>query len=230
MKIKAYKKIHKLFTPYIKRITANIIDRINYFLIIKKYLSTIKEKNNCVKLYNIDEKTKQIKYKIGRNIILDKRIGTDSLFGIVFLSHFKSKFDTIAEPYKCNGAQDHYTKKPIWNGVIPNFNDHPELADQHSKKAEAVSQLIATFGTLVQLLETLAAWIATAMGAIPLVIAIRTIGTLIGILIQALSIAFSPNTYDIQEYSREDFEGGGIDPRSPFAFMNEIPGLSKYIT
>ena len=142
---------------------------------------------------------------------------------------FKSKFDIIAEPYKCNGAQDHYTKKPIWNGVIPNFNDHPELADQHSKKAEAVSQLIATFGTLVQLLETLAAWIATAMGAIPLVIAIRTIGTLIGILIQALSIAFSPNTYDIQEYSREDFEGGGIDPRSPFAFMNEIPGLSKYI-
>lgn len=142
---------------------------------------------------------------------------------------FKSKFDTIAEPYKCNGAQDHYTKKPIWNGVVPNFNDHPELADQHSKKAEAVSQLIATFGTLVQLLETLAAWIATAMGNIPLVIAIRTIGGLIGILIQALSIAFSPNTYDIQEYSREDFEGGGIDPKSPFAFMNEIPGLSKYI-
>ena len=92
-KIKAYKKIYKLFTPYIKRITANIIDRINYFLIIKKYLSTIKEKNNCVKLYNIDEKTKQIKYRIGANIILDKRIGTDSLYGIVFLSHFKSKLD-----------------------------------------------------------------------------------------------------------------------------------------
>jgi hypothetical protein len=92
-KIKAYKKIHKLFIPYVKRITANIIDRINYFLIIKKYLLTIKEKNNCVKLYNINEKTKQIKYRIGRNIILDKRIGTDGIYGIVFLSHFKSKLD-----------------------------------------------------------------------------------------------------------------------------------------
>ena len=98
-KIKAYKKIYKLFTPYIKRITANIIDRINYFLIIKKYLLTIKEKNNCVRLYNIDEKTKEIKYRIGRNIILDKRIGTDSKYGIVFLSHFKfknkNKFDKL---------------------------------------------------------------------------------------------------------------------------------------
>jgi hypothetical protein len=93
IKIKAYKKIHKLFIPYVKRITANIIDRINYFLIIKKYLLTIKEKNNCVKLYNINEKTKQIKYRIGRNIILDKRIGTDGIYGIVFLSYFKSKLD-----------------------------------------------------------------------------------------------------------------------------------------
>ena len=95
-KIKAYKKIYKLFTPYIKRITADIIDRINYFLIIKKYLLTIKDKNNCVRLYNIDEKTKEIKYRIGKNIILDKRIGTDSKYGIVFLSHFKSqlKFGT----------------------------------------------------------------------------------------------------------------------------------------
>lgn len=55
-KIKAYKKIHKLFIPYINRTTANIIDRINYFLIIKKYIMTIKEKNNCFKINNIDDK------------------------------------------------------------------------------------------------------------------------------------------------------------------------------
>ena len=98
-KIKAYKKIYKLFMPYIKRTTANIIDRINYFLIIKKYLLTIKEKNNCLRLYNNDELKKEIKYRIGRNIILDKRIGTDSKYGIVFLSHFKfnteNKFDKL---------------------------------------------------------------------------------------------------------------------------------------
>jgi hypothetical protein len=98
-KIKAYKKIYKLFTPYIKRISANIIDRINYLLIIKKYLMTIKEKNNCVRLYNIDSKTKNPIYRIGNKIILDKKIGSDSKYGIVFLSHFKfkniNKFDIL---------------------------------------------------------------------------------------------------------------------------------------
>ena len=89
-KINAYKKIHKLFTPYIKRISINIIDRINYYLIIKKYLLSIKEPSNCVRLYNIDEKTNLPIYRIGRNIILDKKIGTTSVYGIVYLSHFKS--------------------------------------------------------------------------------------------------------------------------------------------
>jgi hypothetical protein len=93
--IRSYKKISELFNPYIKRITANIIDRINYYLIIKNYLLKIKDTNNCLRLYNINEKN-QIKYRIGRNIILDKRIGTDSKYGIVFLSYFKSqiKFGT----------------------------------------------------------------------------------------------------------------------------------------
>jgi len=89
-KIKAYKKIYKLFAPYIKRITPNIIDRINYYLIIKKYLLSIKDTKNCVRLYNIDNKTNKPIYRVGKNIILDKQIGQDSVFGIVFLSHFKS--------------------------------------------------------------------------------------------------------------------------------------------
>ena len=100
-KKKAVKKIHKLFMPYIKRITANIIDRVNYFTIIKRYLLSIKDVNNCLRLYNIDEKTKHITYRIGKRIILDKKIGTPSVYGIVFLSHFKSnmkygtKFDKL---------------------------------------------------------------------------------------------------------------------------------------
>jgi hypothetical protein len=100
-KKEAVKKIHKLFLPYVKRTTVNIIDRINYYTIMKKYLLSIKETKNCVRLYNIDEKTKKPIYRIGRNIILDKQIGSDSAYGIVFLSHFKTnikygtKFDKL---------------------------------------------------------------------------------------------------------------------------------------
>jgi hypothetical protein len=100
-KINAIKKIHKLFIPYIKRVSVNIIDRINYFLIIKNHILSIKDTNNCLTLYNFDEKTNKPIYRIGKNIVLDKQIGTDSTYGIVFLSHFKSnikygtKFDRI---------------------------------------------------------------------------------------------------------------------------------------
>ena len=100
-KIKAFKKIHKLFIPYIKRISANIIDRINYFNIMEKYLLSIKETKNCLRLYNIDSKTNKPIYRVGTKIILDKQIGTPSAYGIVFLAHFKSnvkygtKFDKL---------------------------------------------------------------------------------------------------------------------------------------
>ena len=100
-KINAYKKIQKLFNPYIKRVSMNIIDRINYYLIIKKYLLTIKDKNNCFRLYDIDNKNNKPIYRVGKNIILDKQIGSSSVHGIVFLSYFKSnikygnKFDKL---------------------------------------------------------------------------------------------------------------------------------------
>jgi hypothetical protein len=89
-KIDAIKKIHKLFIPYVKRTSVNIIDRINYFIIMKKYVLSIKEKNNCLRLYNYDPITYKTIYRIGKKIILDKQIGTKSAYGIVFLSHFKS--------------------------------------------------------------------------------------------------------------------------------------------
>ena len=49
---------------------------------------SIKENNNCVRLYNIDDN--KITYRIGNRIILDKQIGRISGNGIVYLSHFKS--------------------------------------------------------------------------------------------------------------------------------------------
>ena len=89
-KINAANKIKNLFIPYIKRVSVNIIDRINYYIIIKKYLLSIKETKNCVRLYNIDPKTNLPIYRVGNKIILDKQIGTKSAYGIIYLSHFKS--------------------------------------------------------------------------------------------------------------------------------------------
>jgi hypothetical protein len=89
-KINAFMKINKLFNPYVNRNSVNIIDRINYYLILNKYLLTIKKVNNCLRLYNIDPINRLPIYRIGNNIILDKHIGQPSKHGIVFLSHFKS--------------------------------------------------------------------------------------------------------------------------------------------
>jgi hypothetical protein len=90
-KIKASKIIKSLFIPYIKRQSIDIIDRIRYYIIIRRYLTSIKEKENCLNIYDYDAKTKDIIYRIGNRIILDKQIGTTmSASGIVFLSHFKS--------------------------------------------------------------------------------------------------------------------------------------------
>ena len=115
----AANKIKRLFNPYIKRITANISDRIGYYMIIRRYLKSIKESNNCVRLYNIDEKTNKPIFRIGRNIILDKQIGSDSAFGIVFLSHYKTnvkygnRFDKLNKFAVKITDQSEYNKKEI---------------------------------------------------------------------------------------------------------------------
>ena len=117
-KTDAANKIKRLFNPYIKRITANISDRIGYYMIIRRYLKSIKENNNCVKLYNIDEKNEQI-YRVGRNIILDKQIGSNSLYGVVFLSHYKTnvkygnRFDKLNKFAVKITDQSEYNKKEI---------------------------------------------------------------------------------------------------------------------
>ena len=70
-----------------------IINRINFFILITKYILSIKEPNNCMKIYNIDEKTKVPTFKIGNNIILDKQIGLISKHGIIYIAHFKTNIE-----------------------------------------------------------------------------------------------------------------------------------------
>jgi len=76
------KKIFNIFNPIIKRITKNIIDRINYFVIIHNYINKIKEKYNCVK--KIDNVL-----HLGDRIILDKQIGEPGKYGVVYSGYYK---------------------------------------------------------------------------------------------------------------------------------------------
>ena len=95
---------------------------------------SIKEKNNCFRFYDIDKKTNKPIFRIGKKIILDKRIGSDSKYGIVYLSHFKSnngnKFDNlnkfavkITDKYIDNEIELKILKK-LTNEVIKNKCPH----------------------------------------------------------------------------------------------------------
>ena len=67
-------KILKIFKPIIYRITANIIDRINYFVIINNYINKIKKEYKCLN-------------QTPSNIILDKQLGNTGKYGVVYLAH-----------------------------------------------------------------------------------------------------------------------------------------------
>jgi hypothetical protein len=100
----AANKIQKLFTPFIKRVSPNIIDRINFFTLIRKYILSIKKKhkNICMRLYKFDEKTKKPIYRLGNRIILDKQIGSKSAYGIVYLAHYKPNINNENKLDKLN--------------------------------------------------------------------------------------------------------------------------------
>jgi len=69
----------------------NIADRIKYYDIIHNYIKKIKDDINCFNIYKNDDLDTGKEYRIGDNIILDKKIGDDSKYGITFISHFKNK-------------------------------------------------------------------------------------------------------------------------------------------
>jgi hypothetical protein len=73
------------------RTKTNIADRIKYYDIIHSYIKKIKDDVNCFNIYKNDDLDTGKEYRIGDNIILDKKIGDDSKYGITFISHFKNK-------------------------------------------------------------------------------------------------------------------------------------------
>ena len=87
-KIEAIRKVRKALTPFVNRVSADIYHRNKYLILMRREL-----KNNhlgCIRVYkkNAD---KTFSYRIGNRIILKKRIGTDSVYGIVYLSEFREK-------------------------------------------------------------------------------------------------------------------------------------------
>lgn len=147
---------------------------------------------------------------------------------------YTEPLNTLAKPYKCNGIKDHKVNAPIWKnlGLLLNFNDHPELLDQHREQAKAISRILELLSIWAQNIEALSAWMVGVLGgpaSAPAVAIIRLLGGAISAALQVLSALISPNFADLTQYSSEGFGGEGIDPKNPFAILNKIPGLSKFI-
>jgi len=78
-------KYGEKFSLIINRVSANILTRQKYYEHLIKLLSNINN-NNCINLFsNINNEPV---YKIENEIILLKRIGTKSVYGVVFLAKF----------------------------------------------------------------------------------------------------------------------------------------------
>ena len=92
------KKNSSLISFLKKRTNINLSERIKFYHIIHKYIESIKYDVNCFSIYkDTDDESK--KYKIGSKIILDRKIGDDSKYGITFISHFKSTSNSELEKY-----------------------------------------------------------------------------------------------------------------------------------
>lgn len=68
----------------------NITDRINYYIIVRKYIDYIKKnyKNNCIHTYKIVNNEKLL--SVGKNIILNKKLGRGG-YGVVYKAYFRLK-------------------------------------------------------------------------------------------------------------------------------------------
>ena len=84
---KITKNFRRFILPFINRVSANINSRVYYYDKLNNILKDIDEKQ-CLDYINDGKSVKR--YNIGsKDIILDKRIGTDSVYGIIYFSKLK---------------------------------------------------------------------------------------------------------------------------------------------
>jgi len=89
------KKFKKFIYPFINRVSGNINDRIIYYNNITRYIKIDKKNNNyCMRFYKYDINNQPI-FRIGTDIILKNKIGSDSVYGIVYLSSFRDKLKKL---------------------------------------------------------------------------------------------------------------------------------------
>ena len=87
-KIEALKKVKRALLPFKNRVSADIYHRNKYLVLMRRELRNKKE--GCMKIYK-KKPDGTFLYRIGNRIILNKRIGSNSVFGIVYLSEFREK-------------------------------------------------------------------------------------------------------------------------------------------
>jgi hypothetical protein len=100
----AVNKIKKALSPFLKRVSADIYTRVRYMMMMKRELKKVIKKDNvCLRIYK-KNRDGTYKYRIGSNIILNKRIGTESAYGEAYLSEFREKskklFTFVSKIYK----------------------------------------------------------------------------------------------------------------------------------
>ena len=111
----------------------NIYNRIKLYKTITTYLNNenILSKN-CLEIPNISD----IKYIINKNIILEKQIGSPSVVGSIFLSHYKddveNKFATkFADPFFSTNINEYKILRQLTKFVLSKEIPHFPLCYGH---------------------------------------------------------------------------------------------------
>jgi hypothetical protein len=170
-KIEAIKKVKRALLPFINRVSADIYNRNKYLLLMRRELKN--KKKGCLRIYkkNVDG---TFSYRIGNRIILKKRIGSDSVYGVVYLSEFREKekklFTFASKVYKFIKSRttteleifhkltdivrmDKCPHFPIFYGYLlcDNFmNFEKDSFKKSNKNDKIISQKMSNFPELVQ--------------------------------------------------------------------------------
>jgi hypothetical protein len=122
-------KFKNFITPFINRISARIESRIEYYDQLFKVLSQISEQQ-CLNFFNETNGKKQ--YTLGDNmeILLSKQIGTDSKYGVIYLSkiniQYKKLYKFAVKIMKATTAnkKEATLTKQVSDLVLKNINPH----------------------------------------------------------------------------------------------------------